>query len=66
MSNMTMLRPYQRFPDRKLLKLFVASKERALETGDSLTSEGFLQADELLCRNYNVADLDDLRRRLEK
>jgi hypothetical protein len=61
-----MLRPYKRFPDRKLLTLFVANKEYALATGDSLTSEGFMQADELMCRNYNVADLDDLRRRLEK
>jgi hypothetical protein len=66
MSEMTMLRPYQRFPDRKLLKLFVASKEYAEATGSSLTSEGFMQADELTCRHYNVADIEDLRRRLEK
>jgi len=66
MSNVNTLRPYQRFPDRKLLKLFVDSKEYALTTGESLTSEGLMQADELLCRHYKVSDIDDLRRRLEK
>ena len=51
--------------DRKLLKLYVASCEKA--HGDALLSaDGFLQADELESRGYKVHDLQDLKKRLEK
>jgi len=66
MVDSTTLRPYKKFPDRKLLQLFIASKEYAVATNSTLTSEGFMQADELAYRRYDVADIEDLRRRLEK
>ena len=57
--------PYRRMSDRKLLKLYVASCEKA--HGDALLSaDGFLQADELESRGYKVHDLQDLKKRLEK
>ena len=64
--NETAVNPFRRMPDRRLLKTYVASCEYSTEAGTALSSEGFMQADELVARGYNVKDLDDLKKRLEK
>ena len=57
---------YQRMTDRKLLGYYVASCEAASMTGEPLSAEGHLQADELAARGYDMSNLAELKSRLEK